>query len=270
VHPNTFLKTFWQLDLKPQVFVAMSFSPRYQKRFDDVIAPAIRAILLNGEPLQPCRVDLSKSGDSILTEINDGIAHSRLVLADVSSVGRDAVTGYPFRNGNVMYEVGIALACRLPHDVLLVRDDEDRFLFDVSTVPHKKIDFTNAGKARADLQEELMNRLHEADHVNDARVQLALAHLSGEEIHVLKDFARGGSATTKGWTEVGTSTVLMTIPRLLDKNLLRVVGTFDVGCPAYQLTPLGYVVARQLEGGLPVLKSAAKDQNEELAASGNP
>ena len=74
MQPNTFLRTFWQLDNRPQVFVAMSFDTRYQKRFEDVIVPAIESLSVNGEQLTACRVDLSRTGDSILTDINDGIA----------------------------------------------------------------------------------------------------------------------------------------------------------------------------------------------------
>jgi hypothetical protein len=95
-----------------------------------VIAPGISGITYGTERLKPYRVDLSKSGDSILTDIVDGIAHSQLVLADVSTIGKDSVSGVPYRNGNVLYEVGIALACRHPSEVLLARDDEDKFLFD--------------------------------------------------------------------------------------------------------------------------------------------
>src|SRR6266498_4784321 len=141
MHPNVFLKNFWQLELKPQIFVAMSFSKRYQKRYDHVISPAIKQIRINEIPLEPCRVDLSKSGDSILTDIIDGIAHSQMVLADISVIGKNWFTKEVFRNGNVMYEVGLALACRQPSEVLLIRDDNERFLFDVSTIPHKIIDF---------------------------------------------------------------------------------------------------------------------------------
>ena len=112
MHPNTYLKTFWQGEIRPQIFVAMSFEPRYDRRFANVIAPAINGIQMNGVSLRPYRVDTSKSGDSILTDIMDGIAHSEMVLADVSTVGHEAVTGHPFRNANVLYEVGIALACR--------------------------------------------------------------------------------------------------------------------------------------------------------------
>lgn len=269
MHPNTYLRNFWQLELRPQIFVAMSFAPQYQQRFADVIAPAIREISVDGVALQPLRVDLSKSGDSILTEINDGIAHSRMVLADVSSVGRDAVTGHPFRNGNVMYEVGIALASRLPHEVLLIRDDDDRFLFDVSTIPHKRIDFTNTAKAKGELHEELLGRLREANHVNDARVQMAIAGLSGGEIQVLKVFAEVGPTGAKGWKEEGNVTGMVTLPRLLDKNLIRVVGEFEIGCPAYQLTPLGRVVAQLVKGGLRSVKADPAEEPKPQASGGN-
>jgi len=99
---------------RPEVFVAMSFAEDHQPRFRDVIEPAVKGLQLAGKPLRATRVDISKSGDSILTEIMDGISHAALILADVSSIGEDSVTDHPFRNGNVMYEVGVALACRQP------------------------------------------------------------------------------------------------------------------------------------------------------------
>ena len=263
MHPNSYLQTLWRLELKPQVFVAMSFDPRYQARFQNVIAPAISAITDNGVALQPYRVDLSKSGDSILTEINDGIAHSRLVLADVSTVGKDSATGHAYRNGNVMYEVGIALACRQPHEVLLVRDDNDRFLFDVSTIPHKTIDFTNVDKAKTEVHEGLLGRLREANHVYDARVQKAISGLSGGEIGLLKYMA--SLPATNAWAKrnEGDVTGLVSIPRLLDKQLIRVVGEFEAGFPAYQPTPLGYVVAKLVEGGLRKIR-ADKEEGEQI------
>ena len=227
--------------------MAMSFAPRYQARFEKVIAPAIRSIQVAGATLEPFRVDLSKSGDSILTEINDGIAHSRLVLADVSTIGKDSATGHPYRNGNVMYEVGIALACRQPHEVLLIRDDADKFLFDVSTIPHKRIDFTNEQQAKFELQEELQGRLSQADYLNDARVQAAIANLSGGEINVLGHIAalRPGHAIKNEGD--GNVAGLVSIPRLLDKQLIRFIGNFKTGHPGYVPTPLGSVVVEFLK-----------------------
>ena len=43
MHPNVFLRTFWRTELKPQVFVAVSFAEAYRKRYENVIAPKPKA-----------------------------------------------------------------------------------------------------------------------------------------------------------------------------------------------------------------------------------
>ncbi len=118
MHPNIYLRSFWRSTFTSSVFVAMSFAELYKKRFDEIIKPAIEDITYRGQKLKANRVDLSKTGDSILSDIVDGIAHSIMVLADVSVIGYDSKTGHSYRNGNVMYEVGLALACRQPSEVL--------------------------------------------------------------------------------------------------------------------------------------------------------
>ena len=258
MHPNAFLRTFWQLEVKPQIFVAMSFAPEYRVRYEQVIALAISSIRLNGTPLIPYRVDISKSGDSILTDIMEGVSHSRMVLADVSSVGKDSKNGESYRNGNVMYEVGLALACRHPSDVLLVRDDKDKFLFDVSTVPHMHLDFTDIEKARAALQTELLARLREQNYLSDARVKLAVASLSNQEIKLLSQLAELPEGQARGWDVGGTvlSVYEAAIMRLLDKRLITLVGKFEKGFPGYQPTQLGRIVAGIARSGLPQFHSA--------------
>jgi len=259
MYPQAFLKTFWRLELRPQVFVAMSFDRRYQPRFEDVIAPAIRAVSVDGVQLEPHRVDTSQSGDCILTQIVDGIAHSQLVLADVSSIGKDSVTRDPYRNGNVMYEVGVAVACRAPSEVVLVRDDHDKFLFDTSTIPHMTIDFTNEDAARTALHEELAARLQQRDLFDDARVALAVATLSHEELVNLKDFA---NAIDDVWAlpEAMGLPMRAAIRRLLDKQLLRFVGESKKGKAAYRLTPLGPVVAQGVKSGLRTYTFPAEEE----------
>ena len=240
------------MDLKPQIFVAMSFAPQYKSRYDAIISPAIQSIAINKVPLKAYRVDTSKSGDSILTDIMEGIAHSQMVLADVSTFGTDAQTKHPYRNGNVMYEVGIALACRQPQEVLLIRDDNDHFLFDVSTIPHLTIDFNNVHSARQRLQDELMARFRERQYVNDARVQLAIAGLSAEELTALKQVAEYATGTVWGRKDTGSVdfSAMASTPRLLDKGLIQLAGKFVEGYPAYHLTPLGMVVAKRVQSGL--------------------
>ena len=111
----------------------MSFDDRFARRWSEVIDPAIRNVKRNEKSLEPIRVDASRVSDSILTEILSGIRSSRLVFADVTTVGY-LENHRPIRNGNVMYEVGIAHAVRLPEEVILFRSDSDPLLFDVANV----------------------------------------------------------------------------------------------------------------------------------------
>ncbi|HEV7298271.1 MAG TPA: hypothetical protein VGN72_02830 [Tepidisphaeraceae bacterium] len=262
MHPNTFVKVFWRLEVRPEVFVAMNFAPQYSRRYEEVIAPAIQALQLNGKRLRPRRVDSAHSGESILTEISDAIAHSCLVLADVSTIGRDAVTGKPYRNGNVMYEVGIALATRQPHEVLLVRDDDDPFLFDVSTIPHKRIDFTDIDKARDFLQKQLQSRLDEASFLHDARVRTALASLSDEDDRLLRHFTEQPNEVA-AIIKQHTVPSLLSVSRLLDKQLIRTIGHHIDGTMMYRATPLGRVVAKLLHDDLEAAKKDAMTLGED-------
>lgn len=228
----------------------MSFAGVYQERFDRIIRPAIDSIRHHGRQLTANRVDLSRSGDSILTEISDGIAHAEMVLADVSTAGYDAKTGLPHRNGNVMYEVGLALACRQPTEVLLIRDDHDKFLFDVSTIPHKQMDFTDSDAAKRELSEQLVARLREITHMNDARLLKAALTLSAPERNVLAAF-KDYTPEKVFWLTKGNLATLAAVPRLLDKELLITAGMTGDGREMFRWTRLGYTLAQSLEALLP-------------------
>lgn len=132
MYPNQYFGLFPPFPRNNKVFVAMAFDDRFNERWKKVIVPAIRSEEVDGVALEPHRVDTKRISDSILTEILDGISNDQLVLADVSAI--DWIDGKPVRNGNVMYEVGIAHAIRLPEEVLLFRSDTGPLLFDISNV----------------------------------------------------------------------------------------------------------------------------------------
>ena len=247
VHPNVFLRTSWWMELRPEVFVAMTFSDDHQPRFEQVIAPAIRAVPWEGGTLEPKRVDERRSGDCILTEIMDGIAHSQLVLADVSTLLKDPdpESERVYRNGNVMYEVGVALACRQPSEVLLIREDRDDFLFDVSTIPHVVVNFDNVDHARDSITEHLVDRLKERKLVHDARVNMAVRSLSSPELSTLRGLLK---VQASGWATSDKLDLyqMVAITRLLDKQLIRVMGQTEEGRPVYTYTELGRVVAEKV------------------------
>jgi len=235
MNPNLYLKTFWISDMRPEIFVAMQFSKKFKRRYKNVIAPAIKRVKYDGTKLKPRRIDLSKTGDCIHTEIIDGIAHSALIIADISICGYDKDTKDPYRNGNVMYELGLALACRQPTEVLIIKDDKYRTLFDINTVPYTEIDFSKKKKARKAVSSEIDARIKELKYLKDARVQIGLATLSAEEASLLceaatrDNFSPDAKLTIDDTASRGARfslpnpQLMVAIPRLIDKQLIRVV-----------------------------------------------
>ncbi len=197
----------------------------------------------------------------------NGIAHSQMVVADISSIGKDSVSGIPYRNANVMYEVGLALACRQPSEVLLIRDDSDKLLFDVSTIPHLRLDFTNVDMARTRLNQELVARLRERNLLEDIRFKTATAQLSAEEVQLLKHTFEYERNTVWGRQVKGLANWhALATARLLDKKIIRVAGEFENGNTAFQFTQLGWYVRQTLKDGLPMIpipKTEPSTENSE-------
>lgn len=132
MYPADYFSLFPPFPKKNQVFVAMSFAKQFTYRWEKVICPAVNRVEVNGERLKAHRVDIRTVSDSVLTEILTGISRSRLVFADLTTIGK--IDDKPIRNANVLYEVGLAQAVRLPEEVLLFRSDTDPLLFDVANI----------------------------------------------------------------------------------------------------------------------------------------
>lgn len=251
--PKAYLDAFWRMELEPRVFVAMSFSSTYDERFNRIIAPAVaNASASARSALSAYRVDASSSGDAITTDIISGIIHCQLFVADVSTIGRDSKTGAGYRNGNVMYEVGIAVACRQPHEILLIHDDSDRLLFDVTTIPHLKIDFTEEDRARDQLSSAVKQRLAEQNHLRDARVERAIRSLSFDELSSVRFFLQCWPRQGFGFDikQQGINSPLLTgVSRLVDKQVLRCCGQNPSGDAMFEWTQLGAHLAERIRAG---------------------
>ena len=91
----------------------------FDKRFDDVFAPAIKAA-----GLEPYRVDRDPGASVPIEDIESGIRGATVCLADISE-----------DNPNVWFELGFAIAARKPV-VLVSRSDRFKFPFDVQ---HRRI-----------------------------------------------------------------------------------------------------------------------------------
>ena len=136
--PKQYLDLFPAFPRSNTVFVAMPFGGQFDDRWTNIIDPAVRSVSRDGARMEPIRVDTRRVGESVITEILDGISAATIVMAEVTTVAE--INGEAFRNANVLYEVGIAQAVRLPTEILLFRSDSDPLLFDISNIRVNRYD----------------------------------------------------------------------------------------------------------------------------------
>lgn len=177
--------------------------------------------------LQPRRVDQRRISDSILTEILDGIRSSLLVFADVTTIG--AVEGRPLRNGNVMYELGIAHACRQPTEVVVFRSDAEELLFDTAHVRVNSYDPDgDAAAAIVSVRTALLDAAKETDAAKALAVQQAADSLDAVAVTFLLQSMSGGLTHPGMHSGLTMGDILTCLPgqaavsRLLTMGLLRV------------------------------------------------
>jgi hypothetical protein len=184
LHPNTYLSLFPPFPRDNSVFVAMSFDTKFDARWDEVMAPAIRQVNHAGTALEPHRVDHRKASDSVLAEILEGISRCRFFLADISVIGE--LDDRPVRNSNVLYEVGLAHATRLPEEVALFRSDNEVLPFDFMNIRVLKYDPDDDPKvARNLVANAIVQSLNELDLRNSLSVKRVAESLSADSWFLL-------------------------------------------------------------------------------------
>ncbi len=271
MYPHTYLSLFPPFPRNNQVFIAMSFDERFAHCWQSVIQPAVSAIAIDNESLSALRVDVSTIGDSVLTEILAGISNSRLFLADITTMGHSGSRA--FRNNNVMYEVGIAHATRLPEEVILLRSDNDPLDFDFANIRvHTYDPDTDTASAYSKVQDLISNaidgiRTHQLYVVRGVASSLAVPSWI-----LLLEALANGTIHHKSLRSIGEAVVGMqrseAIYQLLSVGLLRtrylrltpqtfeeLKDTIDVPLWSYEITELGKAVvfygARELGLGDP-------------------
>ncbi len=223
MYPANLFALFPPFPHEDKVFVAMSFDPAFELRWRDVIAPAIRDIKVNDVSLEPHRVDVRKVSDSILTEILTGVSRYRVVLGDITSTGK--VGTKAIRNSNVMYEIGIAHAVRLPEEVVLFRSDSDDLLFDLANIRVNTYDPDGApDAAKEQVRDVIIETLREIDLKRHFAVRRAAEALDYPSWNLLTQaFASDGvkhpAMRTMGQILSNTARALA-IARLLDLGAL--------------------------------------------------
>jgi len=174
MYPKRYLDDYRTFSRTNRVFVAMPIKPAFEKRWERVFSPAIKKV-----GLKPWRADSRSSGDSIQTEILKEIGQAQLILVDISTDNLNR------RNENVMYELGIAHAARLPEEVIIVRSDKGPLPFDFTQIRVKQFNPTIISKAQAVIYTLLNDALLEIDYTKDLLVDRTIQSLDEDALHVM-------------------------------------------------------------------------------------
>jgi hypothetical protein len=253
VYPAEFFGLFPPFPREDRMFVAMDFRETFRPRWENVIRPAIAAVRVNDVSQTAYRVDARIVGDSILTEILTGISRSRLIVADLTAISHEErirstgeVERVPLRNANVMYEVGLAHATRLPEEVLLFRSDRERLLFDVAQIRVNSYDPDGSPEAAtAQLTQAAIEALRAVELRRHLAVERAAARLDAMSWLVLTEVLRADAAgvphprvQTMG-DVLSNAGRLDAIHRLLDEGAIEGRLVPNDEAVRYHLTPFG-------------------------------
>jgi hypothetical protein len=125
---------------------------------------------------------MRKTGDSIQTEILQQISQAQLILVDVST----DETGH--RNANVMYELGVAHASRLPDEVIIVRSDrsdEGNLPFDFSQIRVTWFNPNDKKKAQNTMVGLLDSALKEVKLTKDLILDNVISKLDANSLYIV-------------------------------------------------------------------------------------
>jgi hypothetical protein len=246
LHPHTFYSSLFDRNKRDEVFVIMSFAAPFQSRWTNVLKPAIEDDL----KLTANRVDYNSSGESVLHDILDGIANARLVIADITSSPMldPGGTTWPQRNGNVMWELGVAHSMRLPDEVLIMRSDNEPSIFDLTQFRAFQYDPTDTASARSTVHHFGNDRLRTIEQTKSRKVMEAIESLDADSLTLVianksNEFfsvARAGTIDQiMNETAAGTKPA---VRHLLSLGIIRFDANLSANAYAYHWTDFGKAV----------------------------
>ncbi len=248
MYPREYFDTFWRGDLRNEVFVIMSFAPEFNAVWNDAIRPAIEEDTADRPSAH--RVDVTTLAGNIVNEILDGVAHARLVLAEISVSVSGRWAGQ--RNGNAMYELGLAHALRQPTEVVIARSDNEPLNFDIAQIKVQSYDRNDLASARQLFSALLNGALAEIDTVKGLKVDQAVAQLDVDCLNmIVKDggndyFSIEAARTMRDVMHQTATGVKSAVARLLSLGVLRCDADMRAGRYAYHWTLFGQAVLRKL------------------------
>ncbi len=247
MYPRHYFDTFWRTELRNEVFVAMSFYDEFRPVWEE----AIRLGIENDCPynLTAKRVDVTTISGSVITDIMDGIAHSKVILADISVCAIGAWQGQ--RNGNVMYEVGLAHALRQNTEVILVRSDNKPINFDLAGITVHHYPRHSMSEARKLFAVLVSESIKQTDQTKSLKVQRAIDAMDADCLQYLKEFSSadafvGPRPTTMGGELIAISKRLA-LSRLQNIGIVRCLPDIPQHGIAFTWTEFGRAVLKNLE-----------------------
>ena len=166
---------FREFPRKPEVFVAMPFSKEFETRWKSIFKPAVCSCNLKPHRLKECYVS-----DSIPIDILNGVGRAKLLIFDISNER----TGRP--NPNVMYELGIAHAIRLPEEVIIVREEQSHESpFDIKHIRWNLYSPFKIKRSKNTIKKLIKNAEKQITLTKDSMVEKTLNSLDPEMIEFL-------------------------------------------------------------------------------------
>lgn len=174
MYPKFYADLFREFPRTLEVFVAMP-SKGFEQRWNSIFKPAIRSC-----KLKPHRVKERFVSDSIPMDIIDAMNRAMFLLFDISN----EKTEKP--NPNVMYELGIAHATRLPQEVIIVRDNYSKSSpFDVSHIRWNEFFPQKIKRSITKVKKLIKNAKKEIDLTKDLMIEKTLNVLDPEMIEFI-------------------------------------------------------------------------------------
>src|SRR5258708_676371 len=236
-----YFENFWDVEQKNVIFVLMPFHKKLKPKFQ-----AIKKIAKNVGLEDAERIDEDLKVDLIPDKILDRIANSKFLIFDLS----DDPKHQPAKqiNGNVLYELGIAIAIRESSDMLIIRDKNSESEIPFNT---RQLPIHEHGKALNELEKMLKDSLENQAWHKSKRVRAIAERL---DMHpsmtgVIDRFYQNIPEGEDDHFSLYPGTDLfaqISINRLLDLRILRLGTAHRAQKLSYNWTPFGRAVLKSL------------------------
>ena len=154
-----------------------------------------------------------------------------------------------------MYELGLAHAVKSPARVLIVRDDSEKLLFDVTSIPHVQIDFSDLAAARMKVGTLLDDRIKESVQIQDIKLASFVGSMSESEAGIVVLLWELGACPIKDIRMQVGDKKMVPIPMLDALRSLRAEGLIRSHLQTDPFTMFYSLTERGKEAALVLVKS---------------